>query len=59
MRAMKCPECGLFVKNGEYVINGLEEVISFTGECGKCGTVDLMGTDWIYEELVGDRKLEE
>lgn len=56
MLPKKCPTCGLFCKQGQVVVNGFEEVIMFTGLCAKCGEVDLMKTDWSYEEIVGEDK---
>jgi len=47
-----CPTCGRFCGKVVAILNGLEEIKKVTGECSKCGDVDLTNCDWVYEDFV-------
>lgn len=51
-----CPTCGKFCKNIKAIMDGFENIIKVTGECKKCGIVDLTNSDWCYEDFVREEE---
>ena len=43
---MKCPECGKFVKNAEYLMAHDERVCIVEAECKNCGVVNPKDWEW-------------
>lgn len=49
---MKCLICGRFTKNNVATYNDFTaRIIKVTGECNKCGKIDLTDGDWIAEDF--------
>lgn len=44
----RCPKCGWFVADDTKVVivNKLDDVVRHTGECKRCGTVELQIIGW-------------
>lgn len=45
----KCPTCGKFLKDVDYTVNGLGEVVKVQAICKTCGIVDCF--DWDYDDF--------
>jgi len=48
---MQCLTCGRFIKDVVATVNGFDEIVKVTGNCSKCGEVDLTTADWWYEDF--------